>query len=436
MHILLNGTSLLVIVLFTGCASMGQHGQRLEKISYADASAFENSLRSKEKPSIPILEELFTQPVNKKEPCKIPTSQDQLDRNNFRAYWDGQCRNGFAYGLGRDIAISDTHHVEEITVHNGERDDYSAPAILYDYVNNEVTYSVRGEKFPEGIWMVQYFKNNSGSFHTAFRVRKIDKLGNTLIIDSSPLNPELTLYNYDTQVVYKFMESSAPIVDPLQVVSTAEILDPKTDIAGGVKIVFNGNRQVHHLQLLGTQQKEVSLPAEYIALLKDKYAAVKIMGTTANANVEPARKIEREYLYMACNGKHSIDGLDNNIATKICTWRNQFETPYRESLVKYNEIIEQMKQRAVVVEQQRKLQEQLAIQQNNRREQESKEAVGDLLNTLSGALGQVSQQLQTSTDQIQKSYTSFPSPQITPMRLPGSNNIRCLNTGSITNCRY
>lgn len=93
-------------------------------------------------------EKLYVQPANKTEPCKLPTTRDQLERPNFRAYWDGECRNGFAFGLGRDIAMSDTHHVEEITIHDGTGGDWSAPRVDYDFVNNMVVYAVGGSQFP------------------------------------------------------------------------------------------------------------------------------------------------------------------------------------------------------------------------------------------------------------------------------------------------
>lgn len=95
-------------LLLTACAT----GPR--KVSMAEAMVPGNQLLSTttKKQLAPLQpEKLYTQPVNKTEPCKLPTDKSQLERNNFRAYWDGTCKNGYAYGLGRDIALSDTHHL-------------------------------------------------------------------------------------------------------------------------------------------------------------------------------------------------------------------------------------------------------------------------------------------------------------------------------------
>ena len=131
------------VLLLTACAS----GPR--KVSMTEAMASENQIitAAKSQPAPPQLEKLYTQPINKTEPCKLPTSKDQLERKNFRAYWDGDCKDGYAYGLGRDIALSDTHHVEEITIHNGNGDSNGQPTRLIDYVQNFSAHRVYGTNF-------------------------------------------------------------------------------------------------------------------------------------------------------------------------------------------------------------------------------------------------------------------------------------------------
>lgn len=110
----------IIVLLSVACATTSN---QFRSVNYSEAMAFELSLGSvPAMPSRP--EKLYIQPLNKNEPCKLPTSKVQLERKNIRAYWDGQCKNGYAYGLGRDIAISDTHHVEEITIHDGNGDNF------------------------------------------------------------------------------------------------------------------------------------------------------------------------------------------------------------------------------------------------------------------------------------------------------------------------
>ena len=76
-------------LLLTACAT----GPR--KVSMSEAVAPANSIPHAIKNEIAQSpEKLYTQPANKTTPCKLPTSKDQLQRKNFRAYWDGDCKDG------------------------------------------------------------------------------------------------------------------------------------------------------------------------------------------------------------------------------------------------------------------------------------------------------------------------------------------------------
>ena len=122
MHYATKLTLFSIVILSAGCATTNS---QFRSVKYSEAIEFEQSLGAlTNMPSPP--EKLYVQPLNKSEPCKLPTSKEQQERKNFKAYWDGQCKNGYAYGLGRDIAISDTHHYEEITIHDGNGDNFNA----------------------------------------------------------------------------------------------------------------------------------------------------------------------------------------------------------------------------------------------------------------------------------------------------------------------
>ena len=425
-----------LVGLASGCASTTQYGPKTRAIDYEEASAFERSLQASV-PSNPQRPEthLYTQPVNKKEPCKLPTTQDQLERGNFRAYWDGQCKDGYAFGLGRDIAMSDTHHVEEITVHNGTGDNLESPKVLYDFVNNKVTYVTPGKKYPEASWFKEDISNTENIFFISYALGVTDESGNRLGTEYSPFRPFRLLVNDRRNVIYKFTDNSAmPAIDASAVSFAAEILDPKTKTVGGVAIVRYGNGQVRHVKINGASPEAVILPAEYINHLNEKLKAAHNAQAKAQASVERARQMEREYLYMACNGKHTINGLDKETATKICTWRDQFKDPYEKSLAKYKQDIEQLKQTADAAEQQRLTQQQIAAQQTRLQQQQSQQELQQSVN----AIGQIGQQMRSSGQQMLNGVINQPTPQVNfaPFTPQGSNQIRCINTGPVTNCRY
>jgi hypothetical protein len=215
-----------------------------------------------------------------------------------------------------------------------------------------------------------------------------------------------------------------PVVNGSAANFTVEILDPKTQTAGGVGIARYGNGQVRHFMMKGTPPEMITLPAEYLSHLNEKYIAVLNAQKAVNTSVDQAKKIEREYLYMACNGKYTIDGLNKETSNKICSWRDQFKEPYEKALAKYKNDLEQMKQRAETAEQQRLLQEQIQIKQRQIAVQES-----------INAMGQMGQQMQNSSDQMLQSIMSQPPPQVIPMTPLGGNRVNCVTVGSVTNCR-
>lgn len=419
-----------LFMLVSGCSSTGgQQRPNARSINYDEASAFERSLLARELQSSQNPEPVYIQPANKNEPCKLPTTANQLSRGNFRAYWDGQCKNGYAYGLGRDIAISDTHHVEEITIHNGSAGQSSTPIVDYDFVNKKVIYAVPEGEYPAATRHTEFISNDGDQFNVHYALMVSDKDMNIQSIEYSPLSPVRILMNSHKKIGYKFIYNPAiPIINPTAATFTAEIVDPNTRTAGGVAIVLYGNGSVRNLKLNGSTPEEVILPKEYLDHINEEYRAVDNIQATAFGKLEPARQMEREYLYMACNGKHTIDGLDKEVYTKICNWRSQFKVPYENALAKYTQ---QMKQFAEAAERKRTEQKQVA----QRQKRETQEGLLQLFN----GIGQIGQQMQNSSQQMLQNTTTQPFTQVrpfTPFTPAGDNHIGCVNSGSVTNCVY
>ena len=418
------------LALLAGCATPGQHASQPKPISYDEASAFEHSLlaRRSAPPEMPPL--IYTQPVNKKEPCKLPTSQDQLDRPNFRAYWDGGCKNGFASGLGRDIAISDTHHLEEITVHDGSGNNWSQPRVMYDYVNNTVLYAVGGSRFPEATQLGEKMDSSVGGFNAYHTLSVTDDSGKSLVIQTSAFHPQRIYLNtrLDGSIAYKFTDYSAvPAINQNAVSFTAEIVDPRSNVSGGVAIARYANGSVQHFRVLNGRPEPIRIPQSYTDHLSSKYQEVLIAASQANSALQRAQQIEREYLFKACNGKSAIDGLEMATYTKICSWRDQFKEPYAAAAANYQRQLESMRQQAATAEQQRQIQQQIALQQQMLQQQQNQQTWNQI--------NQASQQLQQTTQQILQGTSSWQAPQVQPIAPPGGNRVTCYTVGSIVTCR-
>lgn len=420
-----------ITLVATSCATTGSG---IRTMSYEEASAFENLLIARGRQTIDPPARIFTQPANKTEPCKLPTSQDQLERKNFRAYWDGECKDGFAYGLGRDIAISDTHHLEEITIHDGNGEfDSNRPWAGYDFVNNQVHYGVRDGKYPATSGMNQIIKNDPASFTITSFFGLTDESGNYLALITSPFDPRKIYLNNQGNVGYRLTEFADSPTASDQPLRGIEIVDSKTGVAGGVRIVQFKNGTVHHqkLGIDGQVTEHAAIPQEYVNHLLSQIAEIQQAITVANVSVQKAQQMEREYLYMACNGKHTIKGLDNTTATKICTWRDQFKEPYERALANYQQQVEKHRQQASAREQQliqqRMYQAQLA-QQQAIANQQAWQNINNSLQSTANQINQINQQTQN--------FMNFQAPQVQPITPSGGNRVICstLSNGTVV-CR-
>ncbi len=409
------------------CATPGPPS--VTPLSYEEAFAFESALLARESSAPKPPEKLFIQPANKVEACKLPTTQDQLDRSNFRVYWDGQCKDGYAFGLGRDIAISDTHHYDEITVHNGTGDNWSAARIFYDYVNSGVGYVLGGAQFPANTALAERMDNSIKGFSAQQTLSVRDDVGNVFSIQASSFSPERVYslsQNFGT-IVYSFEDLSAvPTSDPYAPIFTAGVVDPKLNapliIAGKL-----ADGSVRHVKNVGGEYEETLLPDSYVNHLMSKYREILTVTSAAGAQLQEVQQIEREYLFKACNGKSSVEGLDDATYTKICTWREQFREPYAIASANYQQQLETLRQQAATADQQRQIQQQIYLQQQILQQQQNQQAWNQLKQT--------TEELQQQTQRTLDGVTGWRAPQVQQPTISNSERVVCNTVGSITICR-
>ena len=424
-HLLL---TILAVSIISGCASSGT---QYPKISHEDAASFEKLLLDKyvARSQKVAPEKLYVQPTNKKEKCKLPTSSDQLQRRNFKAYWDGDCKNGYAYGLGRDIAISDTHHVEEITIHDGTFDYKQKPIIFYDFVNNFVRYEFRGENMFEKTGLTEKYDIQNNNLNVLHTTEKWNGIDNQLWIHSSPLGPKKTYGNGSNGVIFEFQDATGIPAKSDDAVYVVEIKNYQS-VKGGVAIARYGNGQIRHFKIGSTGQKSlVQIPKSYTDHIEAKRQEIYNAIPQINKHLEFVKRTEREYLYLACNGQHKIKGLDKKTATKICNWRNEMQPMYQAAIENSKKQLEQLLQSVEKAENERVLKQKIAQQQRTIEQQRNQQSMSEITNSLNS----LSNSLRSSAAQTQQFMQPMPIYQ--PAPLGSSDRINCITTGPVTSCR-
>ena len=89
--------------------------------------------------TIPEAKTTYIQPYNKKEPCKIWFSYYENDKwfeeDSYKIAWDGQCKNGFASGLGREIETADMMDKWGIAIYKKGKPTYY---VINDVLSNSL----------------------------------------------------------------------------------------------------------------------------------------------------------------------------------------------------------------------------------------------------------------------------------------------------------
>ena len=413
---------ILTSMAIAGCASGPP------KVSMPEAMKYENQIIAAlaNQPVAPQAEKLYTQPMNQTEPCKLPTSQDQLDRRNFRAYWDGDCKDGFAFGLGRDIAISDTHHVEEITVLNHFSPEIEQPSATYDFINNTSVYGsyvvATGTTYQ---YRQQIVRNPDDLISVKTTTGEVGKAGAAVML-SSLFEPQKNTVNARTGApAYVFEDYSAVPATSDQAAFAVTVRDVTSNQAVGYRIVRYRNGIVQHQGPAGL----VQLPQEYVDHLLGKLAEANTAISKASAASSRAQQMEREYLFAACKSNYSIEGVpakDIPVTREICTWREQWKEPYAKAQASYEQKMADARQQVSVREQQldlQRTQQQLAMQQQYA-------ASAAAWASVTQSLQQTTNNLQQQTQQIM----NYRAPQVQPIGQP-SNQVVCTTFGRITKCQ-
>jgi hypothetical protein len=344
----------ILLVLLAGCATTST--PQFRQVSSEEAFSEIRALAKDTSQSHPEWERLYTQPVNKSVPCKLYTSQDQLDRNNFRAYWDGECKDGFAYGLGRDIAISDTHHVEQISIYGDNGKTINSPFVLYDFVHQTVMYGLIDDKEVPQYTLEEQTTNEGGKFHVKYSLRENTKNGYDVAI-WSPLSNTSIIASDSENVGYKYTINKVTINNRTPTLLFETVTNKGSPIGFAVAKYANG--QFGHFKVNNGEPVElVELPKEYLSMVVKKNQELLEFNSRASNKIEKAKRMEKEYLYRACNGNHGISGLEKRVSNKICTWRDQFKEPFELALNRFNESLEKMKAEAETQAEQQRIQEQ------------------------------------------------------------------------------
>jgi hypothetical protein len=122
MKINLKQTGLLIFgaLLFNACTGQPNIPKVTEQESMSYIHKFDKEYNEIKKGFKDNTITKWVQPSNKKEKCEIEVNFGTIDRtqeDSYKLFWDGECKNGKANGLGRVFETSDTYEQSIITIY-------------------------------------------------------------------------------------------------------------------------------------------------------------------------------------------------------------------------------------------------------------------------------------------------------------------------------
>lgn len=223
----------------------------------------------------------WIQATNKKEPCKLfigyNPNDDRTLKDGYKIFWDGECKNGYAYGLGREFEKGFLTNLEAIALYSGgekkpeyfiQKDNLSNITMEGDITNgNYVKTIIKDDGINFDIWY-QY-----GHFQ-----ENIVDIGS--FINSNPFSDQITYIKAYPNFAYVIGDLSNDEFS--QYKYNYNMVDGKRkQLNGFVFSVSKNNIRFASQQNYGQFVRHVDIPQSYLNHIGNVFNEVKNAGQVA-----------------------------------------------------------------------------------------------------------------------------------------------------------
>ena len=287
----------------------------------------------------------WIQPLNKKQDCKvyvgIDPNNDKTIKSDYALYWDGECKNGFAHGLGREIEHTMIENLEQIGFYeNGKAIDYCT---FFSKLKNIET---NGQCI--------YDKNKASNLvHTRYSEKNGDlEVFYTILRNMTNNEPYLAImtspFKDATQYVKSYPNYSYRIID-----YSKDAFDNRNFEF----ITFNQNNKANGFSFAilkngsilggefsnGTLLRRVQIPQSELNKANNILSEIRNVANVALDAQDKALIIKEKYKNKICKDSVKVDFIDNNDYKAICK-EDQSKTQLRAKIDAKLAKIEQQKQ--------------------------------------------------------------------------------------------
>lgn len=289
----------------------------------------------------------WIQATNKKEGCKLfvgyNPNDDRTKKIDYKIYWDGECRNGYAYGLGREFEKGLLTNIEAIAVYNeeGKKPEY--------YYQNYKLNNMTAEGDINNGYIVQTIITDDGmNFDIKFRNMYQDEKNKIVyFIENSPLNDNIGFLKGYPNFTYMIADFTNNEFDNRKY--QFGIKDSKSSkfVGFGVVLYKNGELAGGEMQN-GILVRKVDLPQSYIQKINSIFSEIKDEMKNIKTAQQKASMVKVQYKNKICQENIKVDFMDNDEYKAIC----KEEKIFTKIKIKIDEKLVQIEQQKHIKRQQ------------------------------------------------------------------------------------
>jgi len=319
MKILKYGLLVATMYLFSGC--VGQPS--IPKVDEVEVGKYEKNYmaeyeRIKKENGIFDPKFKLIQAQNKKEECKISLSTKFGDRSQevgFSLFWDGECKNGYAHGIGRAIlnTLVDSTHSIGYFENGKERDYYNE---IKPLIGVELNGIVNGDD-GSGHFVITQVDDKNGNLNISYEYGffSLQKLRSS--IKTYPFYDVVEYFKSYPNFSYVIVDLTTNEFDNRKYEFNIE--DHKTGKYNGYgfAIMKQGFTNAGEMSN-GTLVRRVQLPQSYFNNANTIFSEIKKEANIALEAQKKALIIKEKYKNKICKDSVKVDFMDNKEYKAIC----------------------------------------------------------------------------------------------------------------------
>lgn len=295
----------------------------------------------------------WIQPENKKEACKIfvgsYSGEDRTLDPTYKLYWDGKCKDGYAFGLGREFEKFGVNNLEALGEYSGgqvepkyymniEKKDGSIQQAIGDLSNKKVKSSLLEKDSDE---LKTRILNAAGGY---LFEDKIEKNGHELM-KSIATHKNMSAMGINFVIFNK---------NPKRLTHAIALFQDKK---GYVSLYYEHDKP-HHFFKEGTgmsqYEKDVEISTNYLSATQSIQDEIKQKIKEVDIAVNYAEQKKQEYKNSICKDDVKVKFIDESEYKEICTKYEYFNVRFAAKEKKLEE---------------QKIAEQIAVEHSNKIEQ-------------------------------------------------------------------